>query len=290
MQLDIFNDSRDVMLRNDVMSALQQYDAAGARRALQALANEFPDDDALVYFGPIVNALEGRSTAPFGRHEAALQACQALSHEVQPAVARAFPGQSGATWLAPLWAELAGRAAALPFRADHADAHAAPLFLLAGRWAEASEAISCIASWRRIPAPLCWMTEARYRLDGLDAAWPLLVELAWLSPSRFDQLLSRLDDACVNRLRRAFDTSFDGAGDIDDLAWFPAWVLTDKTGLARLFRLAEPSRQNGPERAAKVMLGLLSLERQGRHHELLETRRELQALNGALYAAYMKTR
>ena len=38
------------------------------------------------------------------------------------------------------------------------------------------------------------------------------------------------------------------------------------------------------------MLELLSLERQGRHYELLETRRELQALNAALYAAYMKTR
>ncbi|SDR61520.1 hypothetical protein [Paraburkholderia tuberum] len=290
MQLDIFNDSRDVMLRNDVLSALQQYDAAGGRRALQALANEYPDDDAVMYFGAIVNALEGRSTVPFDRHDAALQARQALSQEVQPAVARAFPGQGGATWLAPLWAELAGRAAALPFRADHADAHAAPLFLLAARWAEATDSISRIASWRRIPAPLCWMTEARYRLDGLDAAWPLLIELAWLSPSRFDQLLSRLDDACVNRLRRAFDTSFDGAGDIDDLTWFPAWVLTEKAGLAPVFKRAEPSRQNAPERAAKVVLGLLSLERQGRHHELLETRRELQALNGALYAAYMKTR
>jgi hypothetical protein len=79
MQLDIFNDSRDVMLRNDALSALQRYDAAGARRALQALANEYPDDVAQVYFGSIVNALEGRSTVPFDRHEAALQARQALS-------------------------------------------------------------------------------------------------------------------------------------------------------------------------------------------------------------------
>jgi hypothetical protein len=290
MQLDIFNDSRDVMLRNDVLSALQQYDAARARRALQALANEYPDDIALVHFGSIVTALEGRSMVPFDRHEAALQARQSLSHEVQPAVAHVFLGQTGATWLAPLWAELAGRAAALPFRPDHADAHAAPLFLLAARWAEASDAISHIASWRRIPAPLCWMTEARYRLDGLDAAWPLLVELAWLSPSRFDQLLSRLGDSSIKTLRRVFDTSFDGAGDIGDLAWFPAWVLTEKAGLAPLFKQAEPSRRNPPERAAKTMLELLSLERQGRHQELLETRRELQALNAALYAAYMKTR
>jgi hypothetical protein len=42
MQLDIFNDSRDVMLRNDVLSALQQYDAAGARRARErAKVGEF---------------------------------------------------------------------------------------------------------------------------------------------------------------------------------------------------------------------------------------------------------
>ena len=50
MQFDIFNDSRDVMLRNDVLSALQRYDAPGARRALQALVNEYPDDVAQVYF------------------------------------------------------------------------------------------------------------------------------------------------------------------------------------------------------------------------------------------------
>jgi hypothetical protein len=53
MQLDIFNDSREVMLRNDVLSMLQQYDAVGARRALQALANGYSHDGALVYFGSI---------------------------------------------------------------------------------------------------------------------------------------------------------------------------------------------------------------------------------------------
>ncbi|MEA3085646.1 MAG: hypothetical protein QOC89_3343 [Paraburkholderia sp.] len=68
MQLDLFNDRRDVMLRNDVLSALLRYDAAGARGALQALANEYPDDVAQVYFGSIVNALEGRSTVSFDRH------------------------------------------------------------------------------------------------------------------------------------------------------------------------------------------------------------------------------
>jgi hypothetical protein len=206
MQLDIFNDSRDVMLRNDVLSALQQYDAAGARRALHALENEYPEDEALVQLGLIADALEARSTAPFERHQAVLDARHLLSQDLQPAVSRLFPRADSARWLAPLWAELAGRAAVLPFRADQADAHSASLFLLATSWAEAEDALLRIASWRRIPAPLSW------------------------------------------------------------------------------------TRRNAPERALKLVLELLSLERQGRHHELLQTRRELQSLSAAVYAAYMKTR
>ncbi|MFL9960207.1 hypothetical protein PQR02_03505 [Paraburkholderia sediminicola] len=117
MQLDIFNDSRDLMLRNDVLSALQQFDAAGARRALQALANEYPDDGTLVYFGSIVNALEARSTVPFERHEAALQARQALSDEVQPAVARGMPEADGGHLARPALGRIGRtrRWAAFPF-------------------------------------------------------------------------------------------------------------------------------------------------------------------------------
>lgn len=290
MQLDIFNDSRDVMMRNDVPSALQQYDAAAARRALHVLENDYPEDDALVQLGLIADALEARSTAPFGDHRTVLDASHSLSTRLQPAVSCMFPRASLAGWLAPLWAELAGRAAALPFCAEHADAHSASLLLLAARWAEAEQAVLRIDSWRRIPAPLGWMAQARYRIDGLDAAWPLLIELAWLSPSLFDHLLGRLGDMSLGAMRRSFDASFDGEGDTGDPAWFPAWVLTEKSGLTPLFRQAESTRRNAPERAFKLMLELLSLERQGRHHELLQTRRELQSLSAAVYAAYMKTR
>ena len=67
----------------------------------------------------------------------------------------------------------------------------------AGDWAAAADAVGRIESWWRIPAPLAWMTEARHRMDGLDAAWPLLVELAWLAPKRFDALARSLADASL---------------------------------------------------------------------------------------------
>jgi hypothetical protein len=39
------------------------------------------------------------------------------------------------------------------------------------------DAVAGIASWRRIPHPLLWMAEARWRGAGADAAWPLLAGL-----------------------------------------------------------------------------------------------------------------
>jgi hypothetical protein len=63
------------------------------------------------------------------------------------------------------------------------------------------------------------MAEARYRAEGLEVAWPLLTELAWLSTRRFADLLTRLTDASLDALHRRFDAQFDGAGGLADLAW-----------------------------------------------------------------------
>src|SRR5437867_1344354 len=71
------------------------------------------------------------------------------------------------------------------------------------------------------------MPEARYRLEGLDPAWALLAELAWLSPRRYGELPKRRP-VTGQAAQAKFDASFEGDGDVADLAWFPAWVLTEK--------------------------------------------------------------
>ena len=70
----------------------------------------------------------------------------------------------------------------------------------------AAEAVVDIASWRRIPVPLAWMAEARYRMYGLDDSLALLAELAWLSPQRFDALSRRLADPRLESLRHKLAT------------------------------------------------------------------------------------
>lgn len=292
MQLDIFEHSRDTVLRNDVTDALARRDAVAAQAAWQALADEFPQDETLAPLARLVDAL-GRhraDDAPFAGHEEARAARCALIDELEPAAQRIFGPGEGTAWLRPLWGTLARRAARLPFAAECSDDHAAALWLRAHAWSSASEAVARIASWRRIPAPLAWMAEARYRAQDLDGAWDLLAELAWLSPPRFDTLTQRLADPLLVRLRKAFDADFEGSGDVRDLAWFPAWVLTEKPGLSQLLSRAQPGLCTGPEQAMRLMVELLGLERQGRQHDVIARRRTLRDAYPPLHAAYMRSR
>jgi hypothetical protein len=213
-----------------------------------------------------------------------------LSDDVEPAAVRLLGQSAARAWLRPCWRALAQRATPLAFCADDSDNHAAPLCLRAGDWAAATEVIKQIESWRRIPTPLMWMARARYCSDGLGAAWPLLTELAWLSPGRFASLVTEIRDPSLNALRRKFDAQFEGAGQTADLAWFPAWILVEKAALASRIREAQPSRQTSPERATRLLLQILDLERQGSQHDLVDRRKALRDLHPGLYATYIKTR
>lgn len=289
-QLDIFDHSRDTVLCNDVAAALERREPVSARSAWDKFAEEFPDHDSLAPLCVLVDALEQRTATPFQDHESAHRARRALGEVIEPAALRIFGARSGSAWLVTLWRALAQRTSPLPFRPERSDDHAAALWLRAGDWAAASDAVARIESWRRIPASVAWMAETRYRMHDLDDAWGLLAELAWLSCDRFDQLTKRLADPLLERLRKRFDATFEGHGDVRDLAWFPAWILTERPALSRQLSQAQRSLHTEPEKAMRLLLEMLGLERQGRHHDVVARRKALRDVHPSLYAAYMKTR
>ncbi|WP_160110388.1 fibrobacter succinogenes major paralogous domain-containing protein [Caballeronia arvi] len=227
-QLDIFADSRDVVLRNDVVEQLQRRHAVDARAALTQLASEYPDDSVLPAMTVLVRELENGSNLPLTDHAELAEVRRHLENHVIPAVQQVLPAQDAHAWSTPCWRSLAQRAAPLMFCGNHNENHAAPLWLRTGDWAAATDAVDTIESWWRIPSPLAWMTEARYRAAGLDAAWPLFAELAWLAPSRFAALIAGLRDASLDALRRRFDADFSGTGEIEDYMWFPALRAREK--------------------------------------------------------------
>ncbi|WP_250482201.1 hypothetical protein [Caballeronia sp. GACF5] len=289
-QLDIFADSRDVMLRNDVLEQLQRRTAEAARTALRLLADEFPDDGALSAMTVLVGELEPASTAPLTDHAALSMARRHLEDVVVPAAQRVLPAQSVHAWLAPSWRTLARRAAGLAYGGADAEHHAAPLWLRAGDWRAARDSVEAIESWWRIPAPLAWMTEARYRAESLDAAWPLLAELAWLAPARFTALLPVLSDASLDTLRRRFDAEFPGTGEVSDYAWFPTWLVVIKPALAGRLETARVQRDHMASRATILLAEIQRREHEGDQHELIRLRQEFSRLHPALFETYMATR
>jgi hypothetical protein len=289
MQLDIFDHSRDVMLRNDVARALEQHDAAAAQAALDRLAQEFAHDESLHASRVLVQALEHADAPVFDGHDDAVRARLQLEQPVAAAALRVL-GASAHPWMARRWTELARRARALAFDPARPDVHAAALWLQAHEWQAAEGAVAGIASWRRIPAPLAWMAEARLHAVGLQATWPLLAELAWLAPARLGHVAQGSPDPQLPRLVGEFERSFEGDGDLRDLAWFPAWALTQKAALREHLATAQACMHTPPEQAMRAMVELLGLEHQGRHHDLVARRKVLRDLHAGLYAAYMRTR
>ena len=302
MQLDIFEHSRDVMLRNDVLQALECLDAPRSQARWHVLAQEYPCDDALSALSRLIDAttaLVSQTEAPaLANHAALAQAQLALTDELAPAAHSLMEVKLAQAWLKPFWQSLIRRSAHLPYRADAPAQHAAPLLLHIQDWPGAQEAVAGIESWRRIPTPLAWMAQARLNLLGLQASWPLLAELAWLSPQRLNALVQSAPDPILKRLKAQFDAEFEpgleltaSPGEPDaDLAWFPAWVLTEAPALAPQLARARPSQHSDAERGMRLMVELLGLERQGRHHELVQHRRALRDLHAPLYAAYIATR
>ncbi|KPU88369.1 hypothetical protein APR50_39415 [Variovorax paradoxus] len=294
MQFDIFEHSQDVMLRNDAAHALERRDASAARQACERLAAEYPHDEHLLPLRILCEHVEAVGEALFRDHEALREARARLETSVQPAAQRIFGEVPAASFLTSSWEAFARRARSLAFDPRFPHDHAAALWLCAGAWQAAAEAVSAIESWRRKPVPLFWMVQARLHLLGLQATWPLLAELGWLSPALLEDVARSSPDPLLPRLIGKFEASFEGdsadRGATSDLSWFAAWVLTERPTLREPLALAEPSQHSAPEQAMRLMVELLGLERQGRHADIVARRKLLRDLQPSLYAAYMKSR
>ncbi|MDP2830219.1 MAG: hypothetical protein Q8O37_16645 [Sulfuricellaceae bacterium] len=295
MQLDLFLHGREVILRNDALAAIQERHVQDGRAALAKLAAEYPGDTHLAALETLLHILEyppRRCTSP----DAVLVAKGHLESIVQAVAERLMSPTQARSWIAGEWEILAEAAAGLAYTPTAPPAYAAPLYLKAGAWAAAEAAVQAIPSWRRIPLPLAWMAEARLAQFGMADAWPLLIELAWLDPAGFDTLVRRLKEPILEHLLRNFDADFENeTGDEQDShippgAWLPAWCLIVEPGLAPLLRQTQPGQGQNPERAARLLLDMLALEKRGTQPRLLEQRKALRQLHPGLFARYMLTR
>ena len=164
------------------------------------------------------------------------------------------------------------------------------MLLAAADWAAAETSIERIPSWRRIPVTLAWMAEARLGRAGLEAAWPLLVELAWINSALFGELAARLPDSRLHALLQRFEADSELSEEEANLAWIAAWLLIVEPSLLPIFREAMQHDNKPAERCARVVMELLISERQGGQRMDVDHRRRLKALHLGLFNRYMSVR
>ena len=286
MQLDLFEDSRDVMLNNAAVKALSTHDLGAAALAIRALRDEFPRHHNLATHEQLFEQLNDfrRDLEPANLKSRHHQ----LIHGILPFAERLLGSALVIVWARPLWAELARAATPLVYDSDRRDIHSAPFWLAAGNPDQARSAVEKIPSWRRIPVPLAWMTEIEIKHGPSEIWWPLLAELAWLAPEKLSCLLLRAPAGVVH-LGKQFLAAFENNGEYHDLAWFPAWLLIHRSELRELLRRAQPA-QNDPARAFALLLDLLHLEKTGQQADLIPQRAKLRALAPDVFADYMRSR
>ena len=288
MQLDLFMHGRNVMLQNDVVAALRERDAIAGRRALSEFRAEYPEQEILTSLTTLLNTLEAPAQR-FADHHSVAGTLHTMDTEVVAAANRVFGTKEAGAWLAPVWLSLATAVAGLPFNVKKPNTHAAFLLLQSGDWAAAEAAVAAIPSWRRIPAPLAWMAQARFYQGGLEPAWCLLLELAWIDAHAFSLLARQLTVPSLHRLLHDFDVALEEDAELDR-AWFPAWLLIAKPAMALVMRETQPCSNHAPEQVARLITELLILEKQGRHADLVAQRKRLRDLHAGLYAFYMSSR
>jgi len=295
-QLDLFLDSREVTLANNVVAAFRTGDCARVQHSLAALRAEAPARADLAAFAVLLAFLEkDRDTDCATLHSDRLeQMVGEIETDVVPA-SRALGGEAKG-FLNRIWRKLAAAAARHPFDRARPQTHSAALYLRAQAHVEAEAAAAATASgiddgWRD-PVILRWRALARYRAGGLQTARWQIFSLAWFAADGFPELLRELAAPQLESDWRCFQAEIE----MPDAAWFPAWCLLAHPELAAALaaEISPPLRQAAAGSpgllAFLVLTGILAIEPGGYSRALVKERARLQAIDAGFFAAYMRSR
>lgn len=289
VQLDLFLDSRAVVLANDAVRAIGERDGRRAARYVSELRAEAADYPALRSLEILARALAAWQR-PSCDATSILSAVVSLEDLVAPAARDALAARADDI-LAPFFRDLAEASRGLAYEASRSKAHRAWLSLRCGDWEQAEDAALGIPGANEIPDALHWLTVARYRRRGLAAARPTLFALAWRDPPRLAELIDGLQDEALKGDYRRFNGACEwtNTAEVELPAWFPAWYVLEHPAAAGDFDSSETSMAP-PVRTARLVTRILELEQQGDWKPLVALRDQFRRLNADLFSLYMARR
>jgi hypothetical protein len=288
VQLDLFLDSRAVVLANDAIEALLAGDASRAREAIGRLQGKEPQHQALA---PLLRLLDEllEPAGPVDEAADVAVAAERLEREVAPAAREALGNRAG-EFLAQRWAKLAEAGGAQTYDPRLPHAYRASLYLQCERPHAAVDAAAAIPAWETNPDALRWLAVARYCAGQAAQGLQAVMRLALIAPLRLPAVLGQINDELLERNFAAFQARCDWLVDGETSAeWFPPWYLIEHPG-ADLGIQSGSLPDTPAARAAALVSDLLALERRGHNPALIAARRKLRELAPELFDLYMARR
>ena len=275
-QFDLFRDSRETRARNALHDALAQADANKARRAHDELSDLEPSHRWLPHASTLIAALE--TPLPTDA-DGGLAILARLDGDWTVAADEIF-GEGEHDLLVPFWRAVGHVLKGVEFGPERPDLHASHAWMKIGEWASVERCIRDVPDYRAHPALLSRMAEAIWRQQRWAEAADHWFALCWLAPDEFQRLMERgeiTDRTLCDGWYTGLDQDLDPAM---TAAWFPAWMLLHKPGLARL--VAVPAGTSAPEAAFTTLLTLTADDGGN-----TDARRRLQQLHSGLLAYFL---
>ena len=278
-QTDIFFDSAETRVANDLADALAIGAAAAAREHIERLRRLDGQHWMLPLAAVLIEAL--KTAEPNGR-ETALARMETLERRWLPA-ASAVLRASARDFATPVWRAIAtalddGAA----FDPAFPNRHASFAYFKGLDWANVRRSVRAVPGFADQPALLERLAEAEWRLRNPREARRLWFVLCWRAPACFANAVSA-PGFPDNRVRQDWECMQHEDWETEATAdWLPAWMVAEDDAMARAGRPS--SGGSPPEQAYDLILELKAglSDRQDSEH-----RRALQQLRPALLHRYI---
>ncbi|MBF0422491.1 MAG: hypothetical protein HQL73_05810 [Magnetococcales bacterium] len=199
VQMDLFLDTPETLLVNDLIQAIARHDLMTATELCQRLRSENPENGILEDLPPLIAAIELGDELP----QQPLQALERLHNEILPCSRQAL-GALAKPFLKPIYRRLDRAFVGFPFDPAHPDAHRSWTLERLENWRAMAECILLEENWTRQPVLLYRRAQALFRLKRLGACWQVWATFFWAFPPLAPTFLEKCQDRDLLRLWHGF--------------------------------------------------------------------------------------
>lgn len=287
MQLDLFLDTPETLLVNDLIQAIAQHDDKKAAKLCKQLEKEHPKNGVLEEVRPLIAAIKLGDKLVASPHKG----LKRLRDEIIPCAKQALSGLER-RFLNPFYRQFDRALIGQPFDPKHPDAHRSWTLECLENWQALAECILHEESWTRHPLLLNRRAHALFQSKRLVASWQVWVLFFWMFPL---QAVVAMENAADKELKRLWLGFSDHQPDAEhDPALFPVWMLLAQPLLtenrdAWLEETEEKPSNNG--RTIFFLLDdLLRAEKSAPgSSDALSLRRQLKEISPETFALFLQT-